>query len=130
MAGSRRESGLNVQLRGGSAGTALVLITLLAAAGGRGAEPRVVKISAKRFEFTPAEVHVKKGETVVLELTSLDRVHGFNLPAFKVRKDIAPKEATRVTLTPDKEGTFPFHCDVFCGDGHEDMTGTLIVDPA
>ena len=111
------------------AGTALALAALLAAAAGSGAEPRVVKISAKRFSFTPAEVHVKKGESVVLELTSLDRVHGFNLPAFKIREDIVPKEVTRVTLTPDKEGTFPFHCDVFCGDGHEDMTGTLVVEP-
>ena len=118
---------MNVQLRRGSAGTALVLVTLLAAAAGRGAETRLVKISAKRFSFTPAEVHVRKGETVVLELTSLDRVHGFDLPAFGIRTDIVPKEVTRVTLTPDKAGTFPFHCDVFCGDGHEDMTGTLIV---
>ena len=68
-------------------------------------------------------------ETVVLELTSLDRVHGFNLPEFKIRKDVAPKEITRVMLTPDKAGTFSFRCDVFCGDGHEDMTGTLVVDP-
>lgn len=88
-----------------------------------------MKITAKRFTFTPSEVHVKKGEAVVLELTSLDRVHGFNLPAFKIRTDITPKEVTRVTLTPDKEGTFAFHCDVFCGDGHEDMMGTLVVDP-
>jgi len=108
---------------------ALALVVLFAAASGRGAEPRVVKISAKRFSFTPAEVHVKKGEAVVLELTSQDRVHGFNLPAFKIRTDITPKEVARVPLTPDKAGTFPFHCDVFCGDGHEDMTGTLIVDP-
>jgi cytochrome c oxidase subunit 2 len=110
-------------------GTALALALLLAGTAGRGAEPRVVKISAKRFEFTPAELHVRKGETVVLELASLDRVHGFNLPAFRIRKDIVPKEVTPVTLTPDKEGTFPFHCDVFCGDGHEDMNGTLVVDP-
>lgn len=108
---------------------ALALIVLFAATAGRGAELRVVKISAKRFEFTPSEVRVKKGETVVLELTSQDRVHGFNLPAFKIRKDIVPRDVTRVTLTPDKEGTYPFHCDVFCGDGHEDMTGTLVVTP-
>ncbi len=108
------------------AGTALALAVLLAAAV-VGAEPRAVKISAKRFEFTPPEVHVKKGETVVLELTSEDRVHGFNLSAFKIRRDIVPKEVTRVTLTPDKAGTFSFRCDVFCGDGHEDMTGTMIV---
>jgi cytochrome c oxidase subunit 2 len=118
-----------VRSRKGLAGATLALAVFIAAAAGRGAEPRVVKISAKRFEFTPAEVHVKKGETVVLELTSLDRVHGFNLPAFKIRKDITPKEVTRVTLTPGETGTFPFHCDVFCGDGHEDMNGTLVVDP-
>ena len=39
-----------------------------------------------------------------------------------------PGQETRVDLTPDKVGTFSFHCDVFCGDGHEDMEGTLIVE--
>jgi cytochrome c oxidase subunit II len=120
---------LRVRFRTRWEGAALAVALLLAPLAGRGAEPRVVKISAKRFSFTPSEVHVKKGEAVVLELTSLDRVHGFNLPAFKVRKDITPKEVTRVALTPDKEGTFAFHCDVFCGDGHEDMNGTLVVEP-
>jgi cytochrome c oxidase subunit 2 len=28
---------------------------------------------------------------------------------------------------PDKVGTFPFHCDIFCGEGHEDMTGKFVV---
>jgi cytochrome c oxidase subunit II len=110
-------------------GFSILVLGLTGSHGTRAAEPRVVRISAKRFEFTPSEVRVEKGETVVLELTSKDRVHGFNLPAFKIRKDIVPKEVTRVTLTPDKEGTFPFHCDVFCGDGHEDMTGVLVVTP-
>lgn len=106
---------------------ALALSVLVTAGAGRGAEPRVVKISAKRFEFTPSEVRVRKGESIVLELTSLDRKHGFELPAFKIRKDIVPKEVTRVTLTPGEAGTYAFHCDVFCGDGHEDMTGTIVV---
>lgn len=91
------------------------------------AGPRVVRISAKKFAFTPAEVRLRKGEPVVLELVSEDRVHGFNVQAFGIRKDIVPKEVTRVALTPDKAGTFPFRCDVFCGDGHEEMTGTLVV---
>jgi len=33
-----------------------------------------------------------------------------------------------VTITPDKPGTFVFFCDVFCGDGHEEMAGTLVVE--
>jgi cytochrome c oxidase subunit 2 len=107
--------------------SSILVLGLTGSHGTRAAEPRVVRISAKRFEFTPSEVRIRKGESVVLELTSQDRVHGFNLPAFKIRKDIVSKEVTRVALTPNSEGTFPFHCDVFCGDGHEDMTGVLVV---
>jgi cytochrome c oxidase subunit II len=33
----------------------------------------------------------------------------------------------RISLTPDKAGRFAFACDVFCGVGHEEMSGTLIV---
>ena len=106
---------------------ALLLCGVALATPVRGAEPRVVRISAKRFSYTPSEIRVKKGETVVLELRSEDRVHGFNVPAFHVRTDISPDAPRRVTLTPDRAGRFLFHCDVFCGEGHEDMTGVLVV---
>jgi cytochrome c oxidase subunit 2 len=60
-------------------------------------------------------------------LTSLDRLHGFNCPAFKIRGDVRPHQRTRISFTPDKVGTFEFHCDNFCGSGHENMTGKFIV---
>ena len=104
-----------------------LFLAATAALGAGAAEPRVVRIVAKRFTYTPSEITLKKGEPVVLELVSEDRVHGFKLPAFKIRTDVRPNEVTRVPLTPDKTGTFTFACDVFCGDGHDDMTGTLIV---
>jgi cytochrome c oxidase subunit 2 len=88
---------------------------------------RVIQITAKKFDFSPGEIKIKKGETVILELKSADRDHGFNLPDFKIRMDVKPGEATRVKLTPDKTGTFTFTCDVFCGSGHEDMSGTITV---
>jgi cytochrome c oxidase subunit II len=50
-----------------------------------------------------------------------------NIPDFKVRADIVPGTVSKLTFTPDKAGTFPFLCDIFCGDGHEAMSGTLIV---
>jgi len=90
--------------------------------------PRVVPITVKRFEYNPAQVTLRKGETVVLELTSLDRQHGFKLPAFGIRADVDPGETMRVTVTPDKAGTFAFLCDVFCGDGHDDMEGQIVVE--
>jgi cytochrome c oxidase subunit 2 len=90
-------------------------------------QPHVIQIKAKRFEYMPNEIHLKKGGPVVLELTSLDRLHGFNCPAFKIRGDVKPHEITRLAFTPDNVGTFEFHCDNFCGEGHENMTGKFVV---
>jgi cytochrome c oxidase subunit 2 len=101
----------------------------LAARAEDAAPPRVIKIVAKKFDFTPSEIHLKKGEHVVLELTSADRKHGFKVPELGIRVDVQPGSTTRVDVTPQKVGKFAFACDIFCGDGHEDMTGTLIVDP-
>ena len=88
---------------------------------------QVIKITAKKFEYSPNKITLKKGVPVVLELTSLDRVHGFNCPGFKIRSDISPGKVTTVRFTPEKTGTFEFHCDVFCGLGHGEMNGTFTV---
>lgn len=88
---------------------------------------RVIKVSARRFVFTPAEIALRAGEPVTIELVTEDLFMGFSAPDFKVRSDIVPGKTTRLRFTPDKTGTFPFLCDVFCGDGHEAMSGKLIV---
>ena len=92
------------------------------------AEP-VVQVTAQKFEFTPDVIRLKLHVPVVLELTSLDRRHGFQAPDFHVDEEIVPGTPTRVHLVPDKEGTFSFHCSVFCGSGHEDMAGQIVVEP-
>ena len=89
---------------------------------------RVIHITAKKFDFSPDSITLKKGEPVVLEISSADREHGFNLRAFGVRANISPGKVSRIRFTPDKTGKFTFSCDVFCGDGHEEMTGTVIVN--
>lgn len=90
--------------------------------------PTEIRISAKKFEYHPNKVTAKLGQPVTFVLTSEDRIHGFKMTEFALRTDIVPGQETRVTLTPDKAGSFTFFCDVFCGDGHEDMDGTLIVE--
>jgi cytochrome c oxidase subunit 2 len=88
---------------------------------------RVIKVSARKFVFTPTEIHLRKGEAVILEFVTEDVFMGFNAPDFKVRMDIVPGKVMRLPFTPDKAGTFVFLCDVFCGDGHESMSGKLQV---
>ena len=90
-------------------------------------KPRVIKVIAKKFVFVPAEIRVKQGETVILQLSAPEVPMGFNLADFKLRADVMPGKVTSLEFTPDKAGTFIFLCDVFCDTGHEDMNGTLIV---
>ena len=88
---------------------------------------REIHITAKKFEFTPDTINLKKGEPVVLVVSSQDRKHGFNVRAFGIRADVNPGGTARIRFTPNKTGKFTFSCDVFCGEGHEDMTGTIVV---
>ena len=90
---------------------------------------QTIKVTAKKFEFSPDKIVLKKGVPVTLELTSLDRKHGFAVPELGIRTEVKPNEIARVRLVPDKVGTFSFHCDVFCGDGHEGMSGQIVVEP-
>jgi cytochrome c oxidase subunit 2 len=111
--------------------TALGAAALAAAAAGLHAatqpKEKVIKILARRFTYSPNQITVKQGEPVVFELRTADVLMGFSVPDFNVRTDVAPGKVARVKLTPDKTGTFTFLCDIFCGSGHETMSGTLIV---
>lgn len=89
--------------------------------------PREIHITAKNYEFDPGTITLKKGVPVVFVITSPDRKHGIKVRGLGIRADVEPGKVTRVVFTPDKTGEFPFTCDVFCGDGHEDMTGTVVV---
>jgi len=116
--------------------TALVVLTavgmtagwrrLATAAVPDGAE-QVVRMTAKKFEYTPSQITLKKGVPVVLEITALDRDHGFKVPELGVRADLKSGQVTRVRIVPNRTGTFEFRCDVFCGSGHEDMSGEIVV---
>ncbi len=87
----------------------------------------VVSITAKKFAFMPDHVTLKAGAPAIIELTSLDRQHGFNCPGLGVRADVNPGVISRIRLTPAKPGKYPFHCDIFCGEGHGEMVGTIVV---
>ena len=88
---------------------------------------KVFKVVSKRFVFEPAEIVLKKGVPVDLQITTEDVVMGFNAPDLKQRADILPKQVAHVHFTPDKVGTYPFLCDIFCGSGHENMNGVIKV---
>ena len=81
----------------------------------------VVAISAKKFEFTPKEITLKKGEPVTLRVTSEDRDHGFLQEDFGIDLDVQPGKVSEITITPQTAGRFVAICDDFCGSGHGNM---------
>lgn len=89
---------------------------------------RTVNMTAKQWVFEPARVIVNQGDTVVLNITSVDVDHGFSLSAFGVNVKLAPNTTETVTFVADKKGSFTFSCNVFCGSGHGSMKGTLVVE--
>ena len=78
-----------------------------------------------RFADTTIKVH--KGDTVVLRITNLDVAHGFGLVEFGVNVVTPPGQITEVKFIASQAGVFTFFCTVFCGTGHPNHKGTLIV---
>ncbi|HUL67635.1 MAG TPA: cupredoxin domain-containing protein [Burkholderiaceae bacterium] len=118
-------AGRRIVLRGAlaAAGAMLVRAGLAQVAG----EPRVIKITAHRFAYEPNEIPLKAGEHVVVEINSLDFVHGMNIPDLGKRFDLVPGRITRLELQPEAPGVIDFVCDNFCGEGHEEMHGRFVV---
>jgi cytochrome c oxidase subunit 2 len=90
---------------------------------------KVIKVQAKKYEFIPPVIELQKGVPVVLEFVSLDRKHGARQKELGIDLEITPDKPARVRLLPEKEGKFDFSCSVFCGSGHEEMGGVIVVKP-
>jgi cytochrome c oxidase subunit 2 len=92
-------------------------------------DPKVIKVSAERFAFSPSEITVEKGTVIEFHLSSEDTDHGFRIIDTDI--DVAiPKRRrgeTIVRYTADKAGRFVIECSRPCGAGHTAMRATLIV---
>ena len=91
-------------------------------------EVKQIQVTAKKYEFSPNPIRVKKGEPVKLTITAKDHDHGFQIDAFHIKQRLKKGEPTVIEFTPEKAGSFPFKCSVFCGFGHGGMKGTIIVE--
>ncbi|MBI5391243.1 cupredoxin domain-containing protein [Candidatus Woesearchaeota archaeon] len=88
-----------------------------------------IALIAQQFKFEPSTITVKKGTKVTLKITSLDVPHGFSIADFNVDAQLQPGATQDVSFVADKAGTFTFRCNLYCGEGHSGMQGTLVVEP-
>ena len=91
-------------------------------------EPRTIEVVANRFSFEPARIEVTEGERIRLVVKSADGVHGVEIKKFKVNKKV-PRGGDPVTIefVAAAVGEFPILCSEYCGNGHDDMKGMLVV---
>ena len=94
-------------------------------------EPKVFEVVARRFEFEPATIEVTEGDRVRLVVRSADGPHGVEIKAFRVKKAVPRAKPGDAPITIEfvatSAGEFPILCSEYCGNGHEDMKGTLVV---
>jgi len=126
---------------------------LLMPALGLGSKPddqvdQVIHMTARKYEFSPSQVHVKVGVKVQFKITAIDRDHGFTIVRDPVGDDSSPHpglvltspvgtdgwrlhkgKETTVEFVARTPGTFEFNCSLVCGIHHGRMKGHLIVDP-
>jgi cytochrome c oxidase subunit 2 len=91
--------------------------------------PRIVRVSAERFAFTPSRIEITAGEEVELRIKSNDTAHGFRIAGLETNVVVPKRGKGEITvlLRVDKPGRYVFECSRMCGAGHNFMRGELIV---
>jgi cytochrome c oxidase subunit 2 len=108
-------------------------------------DTQVIEVTAKKYEYSPEPVHVKRGMKVQLKITATDHDHGFKIAAlpdgaaqggppglvFAMAQDcwqLKKGETTTIEFLAQAAGTYTFRCCHTCGVGHKGMKGELVVD--
>lgn len=74
------------------------------------------------------ELHLPAGKPVKALLRSLDVLHNFAVPQFRVKMDLVPGLVTYVWFTPTRTGNFDLLCEELCGIAHFTMRGKVVVE--
>jgi plastocyanin len=117
---------------------AAIAVASLGVAGGVMAADRMIdagatklQVTARSVAFTPADLRVRAGETVVLEFTNDDPVfHDWEVAGLaNVDAGARPSQTQRIRFTIDEPGTYVVECTV---EGHAEagMVGSLVVEVA
>jgi cytochrome c oxidase subunit 2 len=71
------------------------------------------------------KLYVPAGKPVKVDLVSTDVLHGFYLPAFRVKRDVVPGMKNYAWFVAIKPGSYDLFCSQYCGTGHSAMITTV-----
>jgi cytochrome c oxidase subunit II len=87
-----------------------------------------VVMIGQAWSFAPSEVRVPAGAEVTFLMTSPDVIHGFHVEGTRLNVMLLPGQVSRVEYTFEEPGEFLIICHEFCGIGHHNMWGKVIVE--
>lgn len=73
------------------------------------------------------ELHVPAGRPIKLIMSSQDVIHSFFVPDYRIKQDVVPGRYTEVWFRVPKAGESIIFCTEYCGTGHSDMSGKVVV---
>lgn len=73
------------------------------------------------------ELVLPRGRPVEFRIRTEDVIHGFWVPAFRLKSDAVPGITTRIRVTPTRIGRYEAVCAELCGLGHATMRGAVRV---
>jgi cytochrome c oxidase subunit 2 len=76
------------------------------------------------------QLYLPKDRPVRVQVRSMDVIHSFFLPNFRVKQDAMPGMTIEIWFTPKETGDFEIACAEHCGLGHYRMRGQVHVVPA
>ncbi len=88
-----------------------------------------IRAEANPWKFRPDEIRIPAGSTVTFYLTSADVQHGFNIHNTNINMMALPGQVSKLTVNFDTPGEYPYVCHEYCGVGHQNMYGKIIVEP-
>ena len=74
---------------------------------------------------TSPTLYVPVGKPIRVDLVSKDVIHGFFLPAFRVKRDVVPGMSNYAWFVATKTGSYDLFCSQFCGTRHSAMVTTV-----
>lgn len=125
---------------GAAKGTALLLMSLplfllIPGCGKKtptygGPPDTVLSVVMKKWAIVPDRVVVRQGARVEMVVSTTDVEHGIAVPGLGINEPVQPARPAVVRFLAQTPGTYPMHCSILCGRGHDTMTGVIVITPA
>lgn len=92
-----------------------------------GRTERTIHMGVRQWVWEPSTLRAKQGELVRLVIHNADVNHPLYIPELGIEAEVPPEGAV-VEFEANKKGSFFFLCGTYCGEGHAEMQGTLIIE--